>query len=380
MQNRKIAYISGGRMDFGLMLSTLKKIESSPDLTIKVYYTGLHLLKDFGNTYQDVMEKFPKATKIDETYKHDDRSSTAVFIGGFIKKLTKEFIKYKPDIVLTLGDRAEMLGTAITSLYLGIPSFHIHGGDKTGHVDEVVRHAITKLSHIHLVATIDAAVRIKKMGEDNFRIFTVGAPGIDKIIETKIMEKKALLKSLKLNNDSKYILLLQHPVFNENSSLHMQNIMQAVKKFELPVVVIYPNADHGGRDIIDIINKEKNNPRFKILLSVDRDRFLALQKYAEVWVTNSSAGIIESSSFHTPVVNVGTRQKSRLKPKNVINVNYSVKQINKAIIKSIKDVKYRSRLKQISNPWGNGKTGEKIVNIIKKIPLDSFLLNKQISY
>ncbi len=367
-------------MDFGLMLSTLKKIERSCELSLQVYYTGVHLTPEFGNTYKEILNEFSDAKKIDCTYETNDKNSSAIFIGKFILKLSNEFKKNQPDITLTLGDRAEMLGVAVTSVYNKIPTAHIHGGDKTGHIDEIIRHSITKLSNLHFAANDDSAERIRKMGEDDFRIFVTGAPGLDSIINEKVLEKNELIKFLRLKPQSKFMLVIQHPVFNEDSKKHIINIIRAVKNFKLPVVIIYPNADAGGREITKVINKENTNSLFRIYSNIERKLFLSLEKHASVWVTNSSAGIIESASFHTPVVNVGTRQKDRLRTGNIIDVNYEIKNIISAINKSLYDQNYLDTIKNITNPWGDGQTGTKILNILENIPINDILLNKQIAY
>src|SRR3989344_4724139 len=189
---KRIAYISGTRADFGLMTPILKAINKSDKLNLQVYTTGIHLMDKFGNTVSQVEKEFPNTKKIESTFDSDDRSRIANFTGDFMTKLVKALAADRPDFVLTLGDRPEMLCTAIACLYLGIPTGQIHGGEKTSTVDELARHAITKLSHIHFPATKESAERIRKMGEEDWRIHIVGAPALDVILNEKLPTRKEL--------------------------------------------------------------------------------------------------------------------------------------------------------------------------------------------
>jgi len=299
-----------------------------------------------------------------------------------LSKMTTVFSRYKPDLVLVLGDRIEMLCTAVTCLYLGIPVGHIHGGDKSATVDELARHAITKLSHIHFPATKTASQRIKKMGEEDWRIHIVGSPALDTILNEQLPDRDEILNEFGIGSDKKFILVTQHPISEliKQSAKQMTIILEAVKHFNLPTIVIYPNADAGGREMIRIIDKEKNNSFFRIYPSLPFKKFIGLEKEASVWVGNSSAAMIESSSFKTPVVNIGPRQSGREHGGNVINVGYSRQEIISAISKSLNDRHYLSDLQKVVNPWGDGQAGRRIVNVLESLELGPKLLHKQITY
>src|SRR3989339_1273792 len=352
-KNKKIFYVSGTRADFGLMLPVLRAIKASKSLDLILCAAGEHLMFQFGKTINDIKKHFPEVHTIKTSSKSDEKTGVAEFNANFFKKITIKLKEEKPDLVLVLGDRSEMLLTAVACLYLGIPIAHIHGGEKTGTVDEVSRHAITKISNIHFPATKDAASRIKRMGEDSWRINIVGAPALDTILNEKLPTRGELLSDLGMNIKDKFILVLQHPVSDEvmNAGNQMKETIEAVKKFDMPAVFIYPHADAGGRRIIDEIQKEKNNPLFKIFPSLEYKKFLALEREASVWVGNSSAALIESSSFKTPVVNVGNRQIGRERGHNVLDADYDRNKIYKAIHKSLNDKKYLNKLKKIKNPW-----------------------------
>lgn len=379
---RRIAYVSGSRADFGLISPVLKAIKSHQDLTLQLYVTGMHLMEEFGNTAEDIKKEFPEAQIIDETFKSDDRAGMAEFIANFGVKILSVLKKDTPDFVLVQGDRVEMLAVAAVANIFGLPIAHTHGGDKTTTADETVRHAVTKLSHLHFPATDDSAERIKNLGEESWRINVVGAPGLDTVLNEQLPSRAELFAYLNIDPRQKMILVLQHPV-TENiaaSARQMQQTLEAVAEFNLPVVVIYSNADAGGREMIKVIEKAKMNPLFRIYPNLEYKTFLALEKEAAVWVGNSSGAIIESASFKTPVVNIGDRQNGRPQSSNVINTGYNKEEIKTAIDKSLNDKDYLKKLKKITNIWGDGHASERIVKVLSEVAIDSKLLNKQITY
>ncbi|OGN01830.1 MAG: UDP-N-acetyl-D-glucosamine 2-epimerase, UDP-hydrolysing [Candidatus Yanofskybacteria bacterium RIFCSPLOWO2_02_FULL_43_10] len=380
--NKKIAYISGTRADFGLMTPVLAAIKKSKKLDLKLYVTGIHLMPEFGNTIKEIKKQFPEIIEVKAVFESDEKQAMAEFASILISKLVSLFEKDRPDFVLTLGDRPEMISVALVCLYLGIPTGQIHGGDKSATVDEIARHAITKLSHLHFPATREAAERIKKMGEESWRIKVVGAPALDVIMNEQLPTREQLFKNLGLDLKKKVILVTQHPVSEEyeKSGSQMAEIISAIKTFELPVVIIYPHADAGGRRIISEINKENKNPNFHIFPSLPHKDFLALEREAAVWVGNSSAAMIESASFGVPIVNIGGRQSDRQRGLNVLNVGYDRNKIKRAMKKSLFDTAYLKTLKKIKNPWGDGKTGQRVMKTLENIKIDSKLLNKQITY
>lgn len=382
VKKKKIAYISGTRADFGIMTPVLKAIKGSKLLDLKLYVTGEHLMTEFGSTINHVKRYFPKATPINAIFEEGSKIGMAKFTAKLLDKAIDIFDRNKPDLVLVLGDRPEMLSVATACLYLGIPIGHIHGGEKTGTVDEIARHTITKMSHIHFPATEDSASRLNKMGEDEWRINKVGAPGIDVILNEKLLDRQELFRRLNINPENSIILVTQHPVSEDisNAGRQMETTMSAVKEFNMPVVVIYPHADAGGKKIIEVIKKEQKNPIFRIFPSLEYKIFLALERETSVWVGNSSGAIIESASFGTPVVNIGNRQYGRQRSGNVIDVGYNKKEIIDAINKSLNDEKYRTRIKSVKNCWGDGKASSRIVSILEKLEITPQLLNKQISY
>ncbi len=379
---KKIAYVSGTRADFGPMTPILKAIDKSPKLSLQVYATGIHLMPEFGETVRHIKKEFPNTINIDAKFETDDEFGIAKFIGNFLGKLVEVFSKNSQDVVLVLGDRSEELCVATACLYLGIPTGHFRGGEVSSAFDEIARHANTKLCSLHFPATPESAQRIEKMGEEKWRIHIVGDASLDVILNEKLPSRKELFKLLKLDAKKRMILVTQHPVSYEmeDAGRQIRETLVAVKRFNLPVVVIYPNADAGGRRIIEEIEKENKNPLFRIFPNLESKSFLALERECAVWVGNSSGAMIESSSFQTPTVNVGTRQMGRQHGANVINVGYDRKEIEKAIDKSLNDPAYLKLLKKVKNPWGDGKTGRRVVKILEDLEINAKLLAKRISY
>jgi UDP-hydrolysing UDP-N-acetyl-D-glucosamine 2-epimerase len=301
------------------------------------------------------------------------------FLGEFILKLAENIKDIKPDIILILGDRAEMLAAAIVGAYLMIPVAHIHGGDVSSTVDETVRHAITKLSHVHLAATKKAAKRIIKMGEGSWRVHRVGAPGLDKILSKDLISKNEISKKYNLDVSRPVLLVVQHPVTAEveDAQRQIRETMEAIRELGYQAVVIYPNADTGGRRMIEVIRRYGKRPFIKIYKSIPHEDYLGLMKISSAMIGNSSSGIIEAPSFHLAAVNIGTRQEGRERAKNIIDVDYSKNKIKSAIIKALYDKKFKEKVKRCKSPYGEGKAGERIAVILSGLKINGRLLQKR---
>lgn len=382
MKVKKIAYVSGTRADFGLMSPVLKAIDAHPKLKLQLYATGVHLMPQFGNTIDHIRLQFPNVRPISAEFESDDRNGMAKFMGVYLQKAVAALNKNRPDFIFILGDRVEMLCTAMAAVYLGIPSGHLHGGERTSTVDELARHSITKLASLHFATSKDAARRIERMGEEPWRITVVGAPALDTILNEKLPTREELFLKLGINPTNRIILVAQHPVTEQidQAAQQMETTIAAVKSFNLHTVVVFPHPDPGGRRMIKVIERERDNPLFHLFPSLEFKDFLALEREAAVMVGNTSAGMIESSSFKTPVVNIGIRQLNRLRGKNVIEVDHDIAKIAKAIKKSLDDQSYLKTLKRIKNPWGDGHAAQRIVKVLSEIEIDDKLLHKQITY
>jgi len=350
---KKIAYLTGARADFGLMKSILQEIEKNKKLELQLLATGMHLMDEFGYTITEVEKEFKVNQVIEEVFEKDNRESMARFVGKCTVKITEALIKLNPDAVIILGDRGEQLAMATAAAYLNIPIIHLHGGEKTTTIDDKARNAISQLADWHLPASKKARKKLIKIGADKKKVKVVGAPGLDQARKLKLADKKDL------------IVVLQHPDENESkANQQMKKTLEAVMKFKLGVKIIYPNADSGGRRMIEVIKDYANKyPKLtETFKSIKREQFLKLLARARVLVGNSSAGLIESPAFGLAVVNVGPRQKGREKAKNVIDVGYKTKAIEKAIRKAL-----GMKIDKIKNPYGDGRTSERVIKWLKRI-------------
>jgi GDP/UDP-N,N'-diacetylbacillosamine 2-epimerase (hydrolysing) len=382
IMKRKILYITGTRADYGLMQSVLREIEKLPNMELEIIATGMHLMEEFGMTVNEIKKDKFRIHEIDATFEGDDKESTANFIGKFIQLLTTKVKEIKPDIILLIGDRAEMLGGAIVGSYMGIPVAHVHGGDVSSTVDEHARHAITKLAHLHFPATKKSASNILKMGEERWRVHTVGSPSLDGMFDGQSAKPEKLERKYGIDSSKQLILAVQHPVSIEYSSAaaQMKETLEALVKLEKQTVLVYPNADAGGRAMISEIRRYEGCSFLKIFKNIPRSDYLGIMRLASAMVGNSSSGIVEAPSFRIPVVNIGTRQEGREKAGNTIDVGYDRGEIVMAMKKALEDKEFRQKVTRYKNPYGNGKAGEKIARILSRIEIDDALLQKSLSY
>lgn len=379
---RKILYISGTRADYGLIQSTLRNIDTHPELKLELIATGMHLMGDFGTTVNEIKNDGFTYHIVEATYKSDDRESMVEFIGVLLQKLSMKIKEINPDVILVLGDRGEMLAGAIAGVYLGIPVVHIHGGEASSTVDDFTRHAITKLAHIHFPATALSAKRIIMMGEPKETVFVVGAPGLDSILNERLIESKKIADLYGLDMSIPIVVVIQHPVSMEieYAQNQIRETLDAVVDLKFQTIIVYPNADAGGRRIIEIIKSYEHNPNIKAYKSIPRKEFLSLLKVASVLVGNSSSGIIEASSFRLPVVNIGTRQTGRERGENVIDADYDKGDIKSKILMCLYDENFKQKVNTCNNPYGDGKAGERITELLYSIPINKKLLQKKLSY
>lgn len=376
---RKILYISGTRADYGLMRSILFQIHKHESLSLDIVVTGMHLMDEFGMTFDEIKKDGFNYHIVDVHYDDDTKESMAQFIGKFIQSLSPLVQSINPDIILVLGDRGEMLAGAIVGAYLSIPVAHIHGGEVTSTVDDLARHAITKLSHIHFPATEESAQRIKQMGEDPSHIFVVGAPGLDQILNEPLLDLEELEEKYQLDFSDNVLLVVQHPVTLETDQAPKQirETLKAVSLLKFQTIVIYPNADAGGREMINIIKEYEHLPFIHTYKSIPHKDYLSLMQHSSVLIGNSSSGIIEAPSFGLPTINIGTRQEGRERGNNVIEVDYEKNEILKAIKIALFDDDFGEKIQEKINPYGDGKSGQRIVKILHSLPITSVMLQKK---
>lgn len=380
---KKIAVITGTRADYGIYYPILKAILAHPDLKLSLIVTGSHLSPNFGNTVEEILKDgFKIEAKVDMLLDGDTGSAMARSLGTGIIGITQVLELIKPHILLILGDRGEMLAGAIAGVHMNIIVVHIHGGEVSGTVDEPLRHAITKLSHIHLVATEESAQRIIKLGERKDMIFVVGAPGLDTIVNQELIAPEIIAKKFNLNLSKPILLVLQHPVTTEvkKASWQIKQTMEALTELSMQTILILPNSDAGGQAMIKIIKKYNQYPFMQSFQNLPHREYLSLMKIAKVMIGNSSSGIIEAPSFHLPVVNIGTRQQGRQRAKNVIDVRYDKTEIVKAVNKALFNSNFKEKVRNCPNPYGDGKTGPRIAVILSEIKITQNLLQKKLTY
>ncbi|MBU0701044.1 UDP-N-acetylglucosamine 2-epimerase (hydrolyzing) [bacterium] len=387
---KKIMAITGTRAEYGIWRPVFKAIESHHSLSLSLIVTGSHLSPAFGMTIDEIeRDGFEVAEKIDiipvgtnpcGCLRDDSSKGAAISIGKCIIGMADVIQRIQPDIILVLGDRGEMLSGAIAGTYMNVPITHLHGGEVSGSIDEGIRHAITKLSHIHFPATKESARRIIKMGEERKRVFIVGAPGLDSILNEPLIPIEDIRRQFGLKDN--FLLLIQHPVVTEVDAVERQitATMEAIVSMGIQTIVWYPNTDPGSQTIVRIINKFDNPPMIRIVKSLPHKTYLSLMKYASVLVGNSSSGIIEAASFHLPVVNIGTRQQSRQRTVNVIDVDHDTGKIVEAIRFALYDKEFKANVKVCKNPYGDGKTSKRIVEILSRIEINNDLLQKMMTY
>jgi UDP-N-acetylglucosamine 2-epimerase (non-hydrolysing)/GDP/UDP-N,N'-diacetylbacillosamine 2-epimerase (hydrolysing) len=365
------------------MRSTLHSVEKQHNLDLSLIVTGMHLSHEFGFTIKEIeRDNFKIGAKIPALFDQDTGTAMVKSYGRFIMELADVLENVNPDIVLLLGDRWETMAGAVVGAYMNKLVAHVAGGELSGSIDEPNRHVITRFAHLHFVATEDYAQRLVKMGEEKHRIYVVGAPGLDDIVSKNYYSPQMVERKFGLDMNKPLFLVIQHPVVTEyeKANEQMRITLEAVAKFRHQTFVIYPNADAGGRKMIKVINEYANKfGFFRSYENLSREAFLGLMAVSTVMIGNSSCGLTETPSFKLPAINIGTRQRGRLRAKNVIDVDYDVSEIVDAIKKTLSR-EFTMKIKDCENPYGNGKTGIRIAQVLRKCKIDSHILQKKLAY
>ncbi len=378
---KRICVVTGSRAEYGVLYHTIKGIKASRDLELQLVVTGMHLSKEFGYTVQEIEnDGFAIADRVDNLLSADSSIGIAKSVGLGILGFTDCFRRLDPDILLIVGDRFEIFAAASAAMPMNIPIAHISGGELTaGAIDEQIRHAITKMSHLHFVAVEENAARVRQMGEEPWRIHTVGGPWVDNIRTIKKLSRKALRKSLGICLTGPTILVTYHPetLQSVKTSSHIRNLLDALDRFDAEIIFTYPNADTGGRVIISAIEgftaSRRNAKAFKSLGSL---RYLSLLSHVDLLVGNSSSGMVETQSFKLPTVNIGKRQEGRLVTENIICTGRSCNAIAAAIEKGLSS-SFRRSIAGMVNPYGRDGAAKNIVRVLTEVRLGSRLLKKR---
>ena len=356
----------------------MELIKKDPVFDYKLIVTGISLLKEYGEDIKVIKRDGFKIAHVIPMFKKNAPDSGAEMtraLSRVISGLADLFEKIKPDLIFTGFDIGANFSAALVGAHMNIPVAHVQGGEITGSIDESIRHAASKFSHIHFPATKDAALRLIKMGEDKKFIFTVGCPSIDALVQAPKMSKEEISKILKLDHKKPYALVVQHPVTTElkKSGFQIKQTIEAVKELALQAVVLFSNNDAGTKKIVSFIKKSNMN----YIKSLPSEVYANVLHNCSVLVGNSSSGIHEAATFHVPVVNIGTRQQGRQRPKNVIDVACKKEDIKKAIKKALYDKNFKKIILKAKNPYGDGHSSERIVKILKNIDIKKIPLQKQ---
>jgi GDP/UDP-N,N'-diacetylbacillosamine 2-epimerase (hydrolysing) len=378
---KRIAVVTGSRAEYDILYSSMKAIREHKRLRLNVIVTGAHLLGIFGDTYREIKKDgFSIDERVPSALGVDTLAGRARAVGAQVTGLSAAFERLRPDIVLVAGDREEVISAAVAASYMNIPIAHMCGGDTAfGSVDNAVRDAATKLTHIHLPMTGQHALRIIKMGEEKRRVHVVGHGGLDRLITEPFLSKKALSRKLRFGIEpGPVIFMIQHVLSSEieDAARQIAATLEAVAGCGYKLVINYPNSDVGSRTIINTIKKYENDPGVRVYKNLPRRVFVNLLRHANVLIGNSSCGIIEAPLLKLPVVNIGNRQRNRLHAENVIFVGHDKRAIARAVRKAVSDKAFLRKVRQCRSPYGDGHTGKRVAAILDKTAINSGLLNK----
>ncbi len=395
MNKRTIAIFTGNRAEYGLQFPILRAVSKHPDLDYRLLVSGAHLDANFGHTLDEIRND---GFRIDAEVKIEmDAGSlfaTAQAIGSGIIEISKVLAELKPDMMVVYADRFEGLAAVVAATQMSIPTAHIEGGDLTegGALDDSVRHAMTKLSHLHFTTNQQASNRILAMGEESWRVHTVGFPAIDLISEGRYAQEVEVVERLRLNPERPVVLFTQHSVTTEFDKA-VEQLNPSLESIEMlaaegvQVILTYPNNDAGGRQIIERLEafRERAVPNTQVYRSLGRHLYhgvLALARNPEMRVAclgNSSSGLKETPAFCCPTVNIGSRQEGRLRGENVLDAVYSSAAITAAVKRCLFDEKFRGLCRRAENPYWLGDSGPKIAQILASVDLDQSLIRKRMT-
>ena len=378
---KKVMVITGTRADYGILKPVMEAIRSDNELKLYILATGMHLSPQYGNTVRQIeKDGFEVNFRVDSLLHGGTHGNMARSIAMAILGMTQAFEQSRPDVVLLLGDRGEMLAAAIAATHLNILVAHLHGGEVSGTIDESVRHSISKLAHLHLPATQGSAVRLRRMGEDEWRVHVVGAPRIETIRREKLPDIEQVLTRYELEGIGEYSLFIYHPVTTEVTAVHeLEKMILVLLQHSQHVIAIRPNADAGTDQIASVYEKLDQYPNLTTVTSFAPLDYLTLLRHTQVLVGNSSSGIIEAASFGIPVINIGSRQAGRERSANTVDIEESAFALSQALVQ-ISSRLFTEDLKNLHNVYEYPGTSGHIVRLLKETPSNREWIQKTISY
>lgn len=377
---RKIAVVTSSRADYSHLYWVLVELSHQPEVELAIITIGPHLSKEFGNTWKDIAQDgFVAEENIECLLSSDSDVGMAKTIGVATLGLADCLGRMRPDVLLLIADRYEMMAPASVALALRIPVAHIEGGDVSlGAIDDAVRNALTKLSHIHFTTTQNSFRRVISMGEEPWRVHQTGSPSLDHLVKNTLLSRNEVECRLGIRLDEQAVAVIYHPVtIAQDTLFELDELLAALKNIPQPLLFISPNADAGSRELtgrLQAMASRRGNAR--MITSIDHLTYISLLKYLAVLAGNSSSGIMEAASFKLPVVNVGLRQKGREHAENVLDCPADRRQIENAIHVALSE-RFRDSLSRLINPYGDGHAAEKISRVLTTVPLSQSLLMKE---
>ena len=374
---RKICVVTGARSDFGLLRPLMDEIKKSNKLELRVIVTGMHLSEKHGSTYKEVEKYYAVDVTVDTGLKSDSPLDITKSMGNGLIGIANALGILNPDVVLILGDRYEILPVAIASVMANIPLAHLHGGETTeGAIDESLRHAITKLAHIHFVAAEPYRKRVIQLGENPNHIFMVGGLGVDAITKTVFLKPHEVENIFNIKFNKKNLLITFHPITLESASSlkQMQILLHVLEGLrDTSLIFTFPNADAGSSELISLVKDfSKSRNHVFVCKSMGQQGYLSCLKHVDGVIGNSSSGILEAPTLCVPTVNIGNRQKGRICASSIINCEPTYLEIDKSI-KLIFDAQFRTKLPSTISPYGDGGACHRIIEVLESIPLNQVL-------
>ena len=378
MTKRKICIVTGSRAEYGLLYWLIKEVEADKNLELQLIVTGMHLSSNFGFTYKEIENDFKIDKKININLSSDTSLGISKSMGLAQTSFAKAYKKLRPDIVVVLGDRYEIFSAASTAMISKIPIAHIHGGEITeGSWDDCIRHCITKMAHIHFTATEEYKNRVIQLGENPRRVFNIGGMGIENIKKLKLLSRSKFEESINFKLNKKNILVTFHPVTlgNNTSKKYFQEILKAINELDnTNIIFTKTNSDLDGQIINQMIDRFTSKYPEKSIgfTSLGQLRYLSALKYIDAVVGNSSSGLLEAPSFKIGTINIGERQKGRIKAQSVIDCLATKKDIQRSF-KKLYSKNFQKLLFNVNNAYDKGYSSKKIIRVLKNFKLKNIL-------
>ena len=376
---RKICIVTGSRAEWGLLSGLARKITDDPELELQIIATNMHLSPEFGLTYREIERQgFRINRKVEMLLSSDSANATGKSVGLATIGFADAYEELAPDMLLVLGDRYEILAAVTAALFYKIPVAHLHGGEVTeGAYDDAIRHAITKMSHLHFTSTEEYRRRVIQLGEQPERVFHVGAIGIDNIRHIALLDKQVLEEQLDFPFDRKTVLVTYHPETLDAIPVEEQfrNLLEALDdRQDIRILFTLPNSDTGGRIIVRMIEEfvARNKQRARAYTSLGQLRYLSALRFVAAVVGNSSSGILEVPSFGKPTLDIGNRQKGRLAANSVVHCGVSGAEISEGLNRVLSDA-FAKQTACVQNPYEKEDSALEILKILKNYPLDGIV-------